>query len=135
MLIEYPGCNISAVRLVSNDNQELTWVAGTAHDGPNNKLMVWTSGKSPQIINDSCELKQQSEECFRGDVTRITPFKGSMVAAASTDGSITVYNLNSTQLEQVCQTNVFPSTCHDVICNDSNDCLIAAGGRWTSFTD
>lgn len=129
MFIEYPGCNISAVRLARNDDQEVTWVTGTAHDGSSNKLIVWTSGKCPQVMNGSstCELKQQSEENFRGDVTRVCPFKGSMVAAASSDGHITVYNLNSYQLDQVCQTNVFPSSCNDVVWSELNHSLIAAG--------
>lgn len=127
MFVEYRGCNISSIRLACNGDRELTWIAGTAHDGPHNKLAVWTSGKSPQIINDTCELKQQSEENFRGDVNRVCPFKGSMVAAASSDGHITVYDLSSNRLQQVCETNVFPSACHDVICNELNHCLIAAG--------
>lgn len=127
MFVEYPGCNVSAVRLAAHDDRELTWVTGTTHDGSSNKLMVWTSGKSSQIVNGSGELKQHSEINYSGDVTRICPFKGTMVAASSSDGHITVYNLNSHKLEQVCQTIVSTSTCHDVICSESNHCLIVAG--------
>lgn len=131
MIIEYTGCQISAVRLLNqNENQGLTWVTGS-RDEEKNRISLWTSSHTPHGGDDRLSLKLERYFPFSGDVNGICCFKDTLVAIASSPGFLHLFDTRNFDIQQVFASKISSMACNDVIYMESLRCLVASGDEGT----
>ena len=121
-LIKHPACKLSAVRFL-NDPQEVDqhhFVTGSWEQTANS-LHLWSASRQSGVAL----LHQQDHET--GDVCAIQSLKSSLIATASSQGSISVYYADGQELKQVSERRVSSGVLTSLAFVDRLNAVLCAG--------
>lgn len=119
-LVKYPACKVSAVRFLSEPQDQCYFVTGTWEQSLN-RVQLWSASRESGVSL----LHEQDHEM--GDVCAILPLRSNLVATASSAGSVAVYHVDGPELKQVCERRTGNTVQTGLAFADNCNSIVSAG--------
>lgn len=119
-LVKYPACKLSAVRFLTEAQDQCHFVTGT-WEQTLNRVQLWSASRESGLSL----LHQQDHET--GDVCAIQPLRSKLVASASSTGSVAVYHVDGDELKQVCERRTGTAALTGLAFSDMSNWILSAG--------